>query len=247
MPDLTGNWQIQSFSNSVTNPLTGVTLLGALESSGSNVSGTFRFSNIGQLTCSLDQVANFSGSISSNSKLTLTSATLPNGTTIKLSLAISGGGPYSGTGTIEVDGSTCAVASTPALGEEFANASGNYTGTLTPGTLAFPASGTSGTGSLTLTQSNTPGSDGQFSTTGTLDYQFGLCSGSVTLTGTVSGGLVTLSNGEAGFTTSAQRVSFLGAMDSAASKLTASFIFVPASCSTDSTSSASYVGDLARQ
>lgn len=218
-------------------------LLGALESSGSHVSGTFRFTNLAQpTTCGLNQVVALSGSIDAGEKLTLSSATLPNGTTIKISLQISGSQPYTGAGTIEVDGATCTYAPTAALGVEIPNVSGSFTGTLTPGSLGAPAPGTPGAATLTLTQSASPNSDGQFAVSGTLSYQFGSCSGSAALAGTVSGaGII------ASATTASQVVSFIGLADNAASKLTTAVIFAPAPCSTDMTSTATYSGTLARQ
>jgi hypothetical protein len=246
-PDLTGNWQIQPSVIPQTIPLNAILLLGALQSSGSQVSGTFRFTNLGQpATCGLNQVVTLSGAIDSNEKLTLTSAALPNGTTIKVSLQISGSPPYSGTGTIEVDGGPCPVPPAAVDGEEIANTSGTYSGTLTPGAIGSQTPGASGTGTLTLTQSSSPASDGQFAATGTLSYQLGTCSGSAVLTGTVSGIAIALST-TSGITASPQSVSFAGFADVRAAKIAATMLSVPAPCSTDITSSAFYSGELARQ
>jgi hypothetical protein len=247
-PNLTGNWQILPSVVSDTIPPQAVLLLGALHSSASQVSGTFRFTNLAQpSTCGLDQVVTLSGSVDSSNKLTLTSATLPNGTTIKVSLGITGASPYSGTGTIEVDGATCAFPPTAALGQEIANTSGTFAGALTQGILGSPTTGTAGTGNLTLTQSTSPDSDGQFAATGTLSYQFGSCSGNATLSGTVNGDLVSLS-ASSGTISNPQFVSFHGLSDNVATRMAASLFFFPAPCSTDlSTNNATYSGTLVRQ
>lgn len=156
-PDLTGNWQIESAVISGTVPPIGIVLFGALESTGNQVSGTFRFNDLSQpTTCGLNQVVTVTGAVDSKNNLTLTSSALPNGNTIKILLGITGvQQPYAGTGTIEVDGTTCTFPSTTAAGVEVTNASGTFTGTLSPGTLLSPATGTSGSGSLTVRQLGT--------------------------------------------------------------------------------------------
>jgi hypothetical protein len=247
-PDLTGNWQIQSDVTSNVVPPPGVVLFGALESTGSQVTGTFRFGNLGQPTqCGLDVVVAVPGSVDSKNNLTLTSSAMPNGSTVKASLGITGSQqPYSGTGSIEVDGPTCTFPSTGAIGEQIQNASGTYAGTLAPDTLISPGSGPSGTGSLRLTQLGTPAADGQFATSGTLDFTFGSCSGSVLLSGTVSGVGLTLS-----YTTappaSLQTVAVIGTVTPSATNINAVVEFAPAPCSSDPTSTADYTGTLTRQ
>src|SRR6185437_13352443 len=64
---------------------------------------------------------------------------------------------------------------------------GSFAGNLSPGSLGMPASSSAGAATVTLTQSPTPGADGSFTVTGALNYKFGACSGSVPLSGTVSG------------------------------------------------------------
>lgn len=247
LPDVTGNWQIQSSVVSQAVPPNAVLLLGALKSSASQVTGTFRFTNLGQpAICGLEQVVTLSGSLDSKNNLTLTSAALPNGTTIKIALAISGSGPYSGQGTVEVDGPVCTFAPASALGLEVANVSGSFAGTLTPGLPGSPVAGTSGAVSLALTQSSNPTSDGQFATTSSLTYQFGSCAGSASLSGDTSGIGVMLS----AVTTAPptlQTVNLIGIADSAATKITTSLLISPAPCSTNPLSNASYFGVLARQ
>lgn len=248
VPDLTGNWQIQSTVDPGTVPPSGIVLFGALQSSGNQVSGTFRFANLGQPTqCGLDQVVTVNGAMDSKNSLTLTSSTMPNGTAVKTTLTISGlQQRYTGAGTIEVNGSTCTFASTGATGLQIQNTSGTFTGTLTPGTLLSPGTGPSATVSLALTQAQTPQGDGQFPASGTLSYAVGACSGSVKLTGTVSGVGVILSTTTQPSGT-AQNASFLATSNSGATAITAGVLdFTPAPCSADTTSSAIYTGAVSR-
>jgi hypothetical protein len=83
------------------------------------------------------------------------------------------------------------------VGVEIAPLNGTYTGTLS-GTLttAFPVNSTpiSGTASVTLTQSTTPNSSGQFPLTGTVTFPSSARAGTSPLTGTVSGVGITLNN-----------------------------------------------------
>jgi hypothetical protein len=224
-------------------------LFGALESTGSQVTGTFRFANLGQPTqCGLDLVVTVSGSLDSKNNLTLTSSAMPNGTTLKVSLGITGlQQPYSGTGSIEVDGPTCTFPSTGAIGEQIQNATGTYAGTLTPGTLLSPGSGPSAAVSLALTQSATPQSDGEFPVAGSFNYTVGRCMGSAALSGTVSGVGVILSSASVP-PANLQVVSFVGATNTTATSISAGLLeFAPAPCSTDPTSIADYTGTLTRQ
>jgi hypothetical protein len=248
-PDLTGNWQIQSNVASVTNPLVAIVLFGALESNGNQVSGTFRFANLSDpTTCGLDEVVSVAGAVDSKGNLTFTSSTLPNGTTIKAQMEISGAQPpYTGAGTIEVDGTTCTFATAPSIGEQFMNTSGAYAGTFTPGTLGSPGSGPSAAISLALTQLAIPGPDGQFAANGTINYQIGSCSGSAPISGDVSGAGVTLSSGSTP-PASLQVLTFIGTSNPAATAISAGIVsFVPAPCSSDPESNASYFGKLDRQ
>ncbi len=248
-PDLSGNWQIQSDVTSNIVPPPGVVLFGALQSTGNQVSGTFRFANLAQPTqCGLDQVVTVTGAVDSKNNLTLASSAMPNGTTVKVLLAITGSQqPYAGTGSIEVDGSTCTFPSTGAIGEQILNIAGTFTGTLTPGTLVSPGTGPSATASFTIAQSANPQSDGQFPATGSLNYTIGSCSGNVSISGTVSGVGVILSATSAP-PANLQILSFVGTTNAAATTISAGLLeFAPAPCSSDPTSTATYAGTLNRQ
>jgi hypothetical protein len=248
-PDLTGNWQIQSSVTSGANPLIGIVLLGALDSNGNQVNGTFRFTNLSDpTTCGLNQVVTVTGAVDSEGNLTLTSSALPNGTTIKARMAITGTQPpYAGAGTIEVDGATCAFANASSIGEQITNTSGTYAGTLTPGTLGSPATGPSATVTLIVGQAASPAADGQFAATGTLSYGIGSCSGSAPISGTVSGVGMILSSANAP-PVNLQVVTFVGTSNPAATAISVGVVlFVPAPCSSNPASNASYFGQLTRQ
>lgn len=244
---LAGNWQIQSSAIPSAATPQGIVLLGALESSGSQVSGNFRFTNLAQPeACGLNQVVVLSGAVESNNTLTLASAALPNGTTIKVSLKMTSTQPYSGIGKIEVDGATCAVASASAFGSQIATTTGTFIGTLTPSANGAPAPVTQGSATVTLAQSATPGADGQFTTTGTLSYQFGSCSGKVPLSGYVSGvgmsfwDFIISSGGT-------QEVNLNGTTNLTATQIKAGYLsLTPAPCSTDPNSNAVFSGNLKR-
>lgn len=244
-PNLTGNWMIDS-SVSATGalPQTLFDLTGALQSSGSQVTGIFRPAILSQGTpCLLLPVLSLKGSIDSHRDLTLTS-TLPNGAIIKLSLALSVDQPYAG--TVELDGGSCPIPSTAVTGMEIANTSGTFSGALTPEITGSSAASTQGNGTLVLTQSTTPDSTGRFPATGTLSYKFDSCSGSVALAGSVTGPSITLSTaGEVN--QSSQTLTLSGGVDISASKIAALMVFHPIPCSTDVTTGAVYSGTLARQ
>lgn len=245
---LTGNWQIETSASAASTSPQGIFLTGALESSGRQVSGTFRFTNFAQLAaCGSNLVVLLSGAISPSNDLTLTSAPLPDGSTIKVSLILASAQPYSGLGTVEVDGGSCAVASASAIGSQVATTTGNFSGTLSPATSGAPASGASGTATVTLTQSPTPGSDGQFTTSGTLSYKFGACSGSVPLDGTVSG--VGMNFWDIIFTSSGgqEQANLIGTTNLSATQINVvSLSLVPAPCSADPSSSAAFSGMMNR-
>ena len=244
---VTGNWQIQSSTNSATSSPKGVLLLGALQSNGNTVNGTFRFTNLVQPdACGLNQVVEVTGTFNSENSLSLSSAVLPNGTTIKIALQILGTQPHSGIGTIEVDGNTCAVASASAIGTQVASMTGTFTGTLLPGAAGVPQSGNSGSATVTLAQSATPGNDGKFSATGTLSYRFGACSASTPLNGSVSG--VSVNFWDIIFTSRGQQeVNLTGTTNLPATQIKAAYVLLsPAPCSADPASSAIFNGTFSR-
>lgn len=247
--DLTGNWQIETSASATSAFPQGVVLMGGLESSGNQVSGTFRFTNLAQPdACGSNQVVLLSGAVGPNNDLTLSSATLPNNTKIKVSLKLGNAQPYSGLGTVEVDGASCAVASASAIGSQVATTTGKFAGALSPGTSGAPASGTSGTATVTLTQAATPGSDGQFALTGTLNYQFASCTGSVPLNGKVSG--VGMNFWDVVFTSSGGQVqaNLVGTTNLTATQINVGYLsLAPAPCSADPSSSAAFNGQMNRK
>lgn len=247
-PNLTGNWQIQSANVSGGSPAAQVLLLGALDNSttSASVSGTFRFSNLAQpLNCALNQVVTLSGTVDSSGNLSLSSPTSTSGLPIKTQLHPSATVAGFENGTIEVDGTACALASSPAIGAITAPVNGTFNGQLIAGALGGGGSA-AGTASLALTQSSTPGDDGQFPLTGTISYVIGTCSGTVSLSGDASGAGVTLAS--AGAPLALPAVSIFGTADSAADKITlASAAFNSPSCTGAAPAATVYSGTLARQ
>lgn len=222
-------------------------LMGALQGNGSQVSGTFRFTNLAQPdACGLNQVVAVTGTVGSGRSLSLTSAELPNGTTIRITLKMLGAQPYSGIGTVEVDGKSCAVAAASAIGGQVANTTGTFKGKLSPGSMGTQGAGTPGTAAIALTQSATPDPDGKFAVTGLLNYRFGSCSGSAPLNGSVSGVDVTF--WDVIFTSKGvQEVNLTGTTNLPATRIQAGYLLLsPAPCSADPQSSAVFSGTLSR-
>jgi hypothetical protein len=187
-PPLTGNWtnwQIQGdISNStpptvLTSPPTGLYLVGAMQTQGSQVTGVFNDGG---------GIVDFTGSFNSTtSVLALGSPaaalavqlTLPSNFTDLATGNLSVGCPPASAGS-----ATCTViALFPAAGAEIASVTGTYTGTLADS--AAPS--LSGTGTLTLTQSTTPNADGSFPLAGTIAFPSSTEFGTLPLSGAISG------------------------------------------------------------
>lgn len=199
IPSINGNWQIQPSAYPVTPTGTLssglVLLIGDLESSGSQVSGTFRYSNLAHgVDCALAQVIQVTGTVDAASHLTLSSAKLSDGSVVVVSLDPSTNPANTWKGTIAVSGGSCVVASESALGVNFPAVTGTYTGTLSIGLPGQPSTVAAGTASLTVTQSSTPTADGHFPLSGTFAYSIGTCTGSVAMSGSVNGVLVSLAS-----------------------------------------------------
>lgn len=245
---LSGNWQIQTSANSTTASPAGVVLLGAIEGSEGQFTGTFRFTNLAQPdACGQNEVVTAAGSVDSKGGMTLSSAPLSNGTTVRVSLKLTDTPPYSGIGSVEVDGKTCTFASAPAIGSQVASTTGTFTGTLAAGRSGALASVAPGTATVTLTQAANPNPDGQFAETGTLTYQIGACSGNVPLKGTVSG--VAMNFWEVVFSAGGdqEQVNLTGTTNLSASQINAGYLsLAPAPCSADPNSSAIFNGQLNR-
>ena len=185
---VTGNWQIQS-GGTVGSNTAGVLLLGDLVSSGANVTGTFRFSDLatGNACGALNQVITVTGKVDPTNplvqSLTLTSSTF-SGSVLTASLILPTTLQSFGTGTIQVTGPTCTFASSPAIGSLFPPVNGTFAGTLAP---LGGTSGASGAATLLLAQATSPSADGQFAVTGSLQFTGTSCPISTTLNGNASG------------------------------------------------------------
>ncbi len=193
--DVTGNWQIQSTTTSGSTSA-GILLLGNLVGSGTNVTGTFRFSDLapGNACGALNQVVSVSGTIDTSSPLAqvlnLTSSPI-NGSTITLQLTLPIELSGFANGTIAVKGATCTFASAPAFGALFLPVNGTFAGTLSP---TAGSTSPSGTATLTVAQATAPSADGQYAITETLQFAAPGCNASAALTGTASGVGVSASN-----------------------------------------------------
>lgn len=248
-PDLTGNWQFQSASNisTTTPPTAGVLLVGALQSNGSHVTGTFRFANLAlPNSCGtpLQQVITLSGSIDSSRNLTLTSAPFT-GSVVQLSVLVPPVVTGIATGTIQVTGMTCSFPSSQALGLEFPAVTGTYAGTLAATTgFGTPPSPTASV-SLKIVQSTSPAADGQFPVTGSLQFSGGTCTSTTALTGTVSGSEVMASSAATGLLPGV--TSLVAVINPVMPQVYTNVTFLAGPCATGLLSFTGYQGSLTKQ
>lgn len=226
-PNLTGNWAVLI-------PPAPVLLQGAMQSQGSQVTGTFSGPAI---LCGYSQFVSFAGSINSGGQLTLTSTPTPGN---ELQLAFSSGSSSSAVGTLQTTGILCALAlSGPVTALEIDPLTGSYSGAVTA-TATIPASPIpSGTASLAVTQSASANSNGQFPVTGTLTFTGGGCTQTTALSGTVSGEALTLANSPLG----PGLVTVTATTNPAASQLAATLSIAPSPCSS-SLSGSVFAGTL---
>jgi hypothetical protein len=190
--NLTGDWVVLAVPNPVT-PLTLPTpigdFMGALQSSGGTVTGTFRSISTTFPQCvSFTQDLPVSGTIDANNKVTL-SVPIAGGTAT-ITAIITTPQTYTN-GTWQIVGGACAMPSTSISIAEFAPATGTYTGTLNVIDLTtnLPVPGTATPVTASLLQATTPNADGQFPLSGTITAT-GACAGTFPITNeVVSGGL----------------------------------------------------------
>ncbi|WP_213807683.1 hypothetical protein [Granulicella sp. dw_53] len=194
-PNITGNWQIGTQNTSSVPTKTVFNLVGALSMQGSQASAVFRApsSIFSSVSCSSMQDIGipFAGSIDASNLLTLTSAPFSGSTaTLQLQLPLT---RSQASGSIQITGDSCPLASTPVLGRFIPSVTGTYTGTLAP----FPGQATTttgGTATITLTQASA-NADGQFPVTASLSFTSPTCTLPATpLTGAVSGAELSLNS-----------------------------------------------------
>lgn len=192
---LTGNWQIQA-GTAITSPPTAPYLVGAIEESGSTLTGVFATALPGSTSPTVEDYPVMynatTGSVVLNSTLTL-----PNGLTIA-TLAVPTNPTTLSTGTLEVQCGLCNNGQFfPAVGVEIAPLNGTYTGTLSGTRITSSPTTTtpiSGTASVTFTQSTTPNASGQFPVTGAVTFPSSSGMGTTTLPGLISGITIELSS-----------------------------------------------------
>jgi hypothetical protein len=242
---VSANWQIQEGS-SITPFPTGVSLVGALQAQGSQVTGTFYTTPI----CSTPRILSYTGSIDSMGNLALAAP-------VQVQLLLPAVPTAIATGTIDPPASlpgdtvSCALASgpVPAVGVEIAPLTGTFTGTVTATGSNPSVPIPSGSVSLTLTQSSTPNVDGQFNLIGSLNFTGDGCSSTTSVAGIISGIGINLRSsaipaiGQPPFSLTAYT-------NPAALQITASgngMVFTPSPCSTNFSSSTTFTGSLTRQ
>jgi hypothetical protein len=244
-PTLSGNWQIQEGSL-ITWPPKGVSLVGAMQNQGSQLTGTFYTNSV----CSGPAVVDYTGSIDSMGNLNL--ATM--GVTVQLldtiPTAFATGTLTAGALPSQSPVCNAILGNAPAIGTQIASLTGTFTG---PVDVSPTLPTSPGTVTATLTQSATPNASGQFPLSGTVTFTSGTCSISTPVAGTISGLGLTLATPANPI--SAETVSLSAATSHTASQIattptqlgTTGFIFTPAPCSTIPSSSATYFGTLTRQ
>ena len=184
-PGLSGNWQIQTGPTLNTSAL--VLLTGSLQTQGRVATGIFEtYPLCGALP--LPSVVNYTGTFDANRNLTLTATPTP---IVSVQLAVPADPTTFSSGTIQATGQICNVAlSTTAIGVEIPPVSGTFSGAVTAASAPPlpPPLITAGSVSLTLAQSTTPNTSGQFPLTGTIAFTGGSCTtASLPVTGTISG------------------------------------------------------------
>ena len=188
--NLTGDWVALAPPNPLTPgvlPTPVSDFLGALQSSGSAVTGTLRAISLSSPQCvSFTQDLQAAGTIDANGNLTLTIPIAGGTATITATIAT----PESYTaGTWQISGGACAMPSTAIDIAEFAPATGTYTGIVNvlDLTTGLPVAGTATNVTAALTQSTTPNADGEFPLSGTVTAT-GACSRSFPIANEVVGG-----------------------------------------------------------
>jgi hypothetical protein len=190
--NLTGDWVVLAPPNPLTPlalPTPVADFMGALQSSGSTITGTFRAISPAFPQCvSFTQDLPVSGTIGSSNKATLTIPIAGGTATITATITT----PQSYTnGTWQIVGGACAMPLTAIEMAEFAPATGTYTGTLNVLDLTtnLPVPGTATAVTATLVQATTPNADGQFPLSGTITASGG-CTVTFSITNeVVAGGL----------------------------------------------------------
>src|ERR1035441_9838231 len=222
--NLTGDWVALAPPNPLTPgvlPTPVSDFLGALQSSGSAVTGTLRAISLSSPQCvSFTQDLPVTGTIDANGNLVLTIPIAGGTATITATITT----PESYTpGTWQISGGACAMPSTAVDIAEFAPATGTYTGVLNvlDTTTGLPVAGTATSVTAVLTQSTTPNSDGDFPVSGTVTAT-GACSTSFPITNEVVEGGVFMPDLTTGSTSD-----FFGGIIPTATMLSADFIASP--------------------
>jgi len=194
------NWQIQAGSAITSPPNTYPSFLGAIQVQGTQATGIFTTVVAAGTT---GQPLDYTGAFDSSTEdVTLATFgygfgyTQPSTPYALVPVSVTGGCVYPPTYT----GAEClAIFAVPSVGVQIAPLNGTYTGTLTGtlgtiGTTGLPRHIASLLASLTLTQSSTPNSSGQFPLNGSITFPSSSNLSTTTLAGTVSGEGIALAN-----------------------------------------------------
>ncbi len=179
-PSYTGNWQFTGVATNAGQAPTPVSaFVGALASSGSNLTGTFRLVTSNGCVGPFQDVT-FTGSCDSFGIAILNSTNLP-ANPISITLVASPTDSAVGVGSYTIDGAgPCAMPKTTMGSLSFKPLTGTYTGTL------VSTGNVSATVTATLTQAPAD-SDGQFPESGTVTVVTPSCTNTFTATGIVTG------------------------------------------------------------
>jgi hypothetical protein len=239
------NWQIQA-GTAITSPPTGLYFVGAVQVQGTQSNAVFTTSGFGGPSPGTGtQVLDFSGTYSSSTGAVALYPAAggpfayaigfnePSVSNTVVPVGIVGGCVY----PLNYTGVECLalIAINPAVGVPIASLTGTYVGTLT----AAGAPTLSGAATLTVTQPATPNSSGQFPVSGTLAFPAGSGFGTVSLSGTIVGEGIALSDPSA--TPNSPSINFTASADPTVSQITVSPLTYSGSGTT-----ATYTGTLTR-
>jgi hypothetical protein len=238
-PNLSGNWYVSAGANThgvYASPV--YSFIGALQVSGSSVTGTVRATDLADTVPCISPEANLTatGNFDTASNLSLT-VPVAGGTA---AIVATIGNPNGiNNGTWQIVGGSCAMPKTPVVIAEIAPITGTYAGAydVIDLTTLQHVPGSAMTLTANIVQSATPNADGQFPITGTLTAT-GSCNGTFLLASeVVSGGQLLATYPATGVPT----VALLGGVEPAATYLVVDFGPV-AGCG-----SQTYSGTLIRQ
>lgn len=190
--DVTGNWYIPSIGF----PPVGypsIAAIGALRSSGAQVTGTLRLSSATGSACgSLSPAFAVSGTIDSAENLTLTSQPFDGDSVLSVQLNLLDKINGYANGTVSITGTSCSLPKMTGAGLLVPPLNGTFSGTVVPAVNIPPSAPGSGGAILSVSQAATPDALGQFPLSGSLQFTAGTCTTTIPLVGSINGAPFTL-------------------------------------------------------